>query len=217
MKNALLFAVGSIILFSGNAFSQAVVIDSDEYFKAIGAADTATQKLERRKIVKVNQILPIGPNEDGTGTRIKDEIHEFSPPNAMRQMFTETENGTKTEREFIKIGNAMYCREYGRKWVKTTNFCGETLLRGYTAESVDKFSKEATGGGEAAVTLYLMESTYGPEDYRDIEIRKIWVDSLGRITKEESKIRAVGADKDDYVRIVTYEYEPKLNIKAPLR
>lgn len=210
----------SVLVLSVGVFGQPVVIDRDEYFTAIGKADLAIAKLERRKIVRVDAITSIGNNEDGTGTKTIDEIHEFALPRSTRQAVTEIHNGSKWFREYIEIDSARYCRDGIQKWRKTIDFCGITALRGYSEGGVHKALKETIGAGTSAETLWTMESSYDFGGETATEIRKIWIDGLGRITKEESRSRSAGAEKDDFVRTAKYEYaptSPKIRIVAPIK
>ncbi len=195
-------------------FAQSISkIDEAEYWKAIYKADETIEKIERRKVEKISYM------ENGVEIRLKVNLFEHLPPNKFRQVLKETEFGKTTTIEFISINNSMYCKT-GTKWTRPTYWCGKSFLRSSVSDAVNEFTVETPDVKSNGVKIYRRYSEFGPEGRRSYDEEKIWIDEMGRITKEQGRSGDLDSDYSIIVVSITYEYlpkDPKIKIEAPIK
>jgi hypothetical protein len=207
-----------LVVVPAAGFAQAQPIPQSDYWAAIRSSNDKAQAIPHRKVVTEQSF------EGGVRLRSLAEVYEYLPPDSFKQTQHDYYKGSRFTDEFIRVGNVYYCRKQGEEWTKSDTWCGPRSFRSIPANAKVEFSRETIGIGSDAIYLYRTYATYtlegqNPNEERFYE-RKSWIDSLGRITKDETRMGTVESNHRLHLTSTLYEYDPaklKIEIEAPIK
>jgi hypothetical protein len=195
--------------------SQPRSISRESYWTVIRAGDDRTNALPHRKITTSETVTGV---KKEVSTK---DVAEYLPPDREKLLRTTYKNGKASTFELIRVGKDHYCREAGRSWVKSKNWCGPNEMYSQPASS-DTVTTVEVIGRDKKVEHYRYYSTYpswnSQDDRKGFTEINTWIDSQKRVMRSETRRGMVNSDEPIYVMSEEYEYEPfksALQIKAP--
>lgn len=202
----LLSAVASL------AFAQTKQISGNEFFTANSNAQQSMRERSWRTVMKTDTL-------DGTSvTKSISKIHERLLPDRERFLVTEKIGGKETRSEFIRIGFMEYRRENNEPWIsKDLRGSGNGIGSGSGGIACMQYTEEldAVEGVSARRLRQLsIEKTSEGLTFDDMSV---WLDQNGLFLKTE-RVKGLLEPRIEKTRsVMTYEYDPKIIIEAPIK
>jgi hypothetical protein len=212
MKSSVIFLLIFTAL-AGVVFGQAKEITEDEFRQAFQKAYEKLSEISYRE-KSVEEIY-----DDGKLSATVDNVTEFIPPDKYRYITVETFGEKSRRSEMIDIGGIFYCREDEGQWTRPENGClGGGAGSGRIPAVDQKITFEETKLDDADAKLYQEYMTYlYPKDKLSYNLDKFWINDKGLILRREMEDGSVEPRFLRSRRTVTYEYNPKIKIEAPVK
>lgn len=204
--------------FSVNSFSQTKEITQDNYYQPKREAYKTSVEISSRKISKKEYF------KDGKLVGTTDGIYETLPPDKLRYIYTEKENGITKKVEIIQIGKTYFCRTNDGDWKESKTWCSDGGFAALPDNANIKYTVEETKLDNQTVKLFQQNITY-KNNYSPNKDKeglsyihtKYWLNNKGLILREEVEYGLLEPKQVKSHTVETYEYNPKeLKIEAPL-
>jgi len=204
------------MIFASAANGQTHAINPDEYEKAIGSAETLSEKRVRRVTTLIET------RTKGRITSRERHLEEYVPPNRERFVDTITSGDVTATEEVIQIGRSGFQKKDATPWVEWTGQPFRAIGAGsyfrcseFSTELCTYTSVESELDGQV-VRLISRTGEVNLNGLPTREVNKVWISRDGALLKAEILIRE-GDSKEWTKRIVSkWEYDPLgLEIKAP--
>ncbi|MBK9165238.1 MAG: hypothetical protein IPM21_15290 [Acidobacteria bacterium] len=199
------------------AFGQIKEIKSDEYRKAFGDAHSKSRVVSRRVTQSIS-----GTRNDKPYSEVW--TYEYQLPDRIRYVHITTYSGKERRTEQIEIGDTKYCRRDNGKWELIKGPCiGGSVSGGPSGIISERFEREKSkkdGKDQVRFGEYITyKNNYSKTADSDGPLfwnSSFWVDSSGRLVRNEISTGFVKGPIVTYQNIETIEYDPNIKIEAPI-
>ena len=196
------------------AFAQTKQISANEFYTGNNNGQQLMRERSWRTVMRTDTL-------DGTSvTKSISKIHERLLPDRERFLVTEKTGDKETRSEFIRIGYMEYRRENNEPWVSKDlrgSGIGSGSGSGSGSVSCQQYTEETdTVEGISARKLrqLLIEKTSEGLSFDDMSV---WLDQSGLFLKTE-RVKGLLEPRIEKTRsVMTYEYDPKITIEAPIK
>jgi len=203
----LLSAVASL------AFAQTKQISANEFFTANSNAQQLMRERSWRTVMKTDTL-------DGASVaKSISKIHEKLLPDRERFLVTEKIGDKETRNEFIRIGYMEYRRENNEPWVSkdlrgSGNGSGSGSGGGVACMQYTEELDAVEGISARRLRQLSIEKTSQGLTFDDMSV---WLDQNGLFLKTE-RVKGLLEPRIEKTRsVMTYEYDPKITIEAPIK
>jgi len=203
----LLSAVASL------AFAQTKQISANEFFTANSNAQQLMRERSWRTVMKTDTL-------DGASVaKSISKIHEKLLPDRERFLVTEKIGDKETRNEFIRIGYMEYRRENNEPWVSkdlrgSGNGSGSGSGGGVACMQYTEELDAVEGVSARRLRQLSIEKTSQGLTFDDMSV---WLDQNGLFLKTE-RVKGLLEPRIEKTRsVMTYEYDPKITIEAPIK
>jgi len=205
----LLWAVASF------AFAQTKQISANEFYTANSNAQQLMRERSWRTVMKTD-------TQDGTSVaKSISKIHEKLLPDRERFLVTEKIGDRETRSEYIRIGFMEYRRENNEPWISkdlrgTGSGSGSGMGNGAGCSCVQYTEESDAVEGVSARRLRQL-SIEKNSDGLSFDDMSVWLDQNGLFLKTE-RVKGLLEPRVEKTRsVMTYEYDPKITIEAPIK
>ena len=203
----LLSAVASL------AFAQTKQISANEFFTANSNAQQLMRERSWRTVMKTDTL-------DGASVaKSISKIHEKLLPDRERFLVTEKIGDKETRNEFIRIGFMEYRRENAEPWISkdlrgSGNGSGSGSGGGVACMQYTEELDAVEGISARRLRQLSIEKTSQGLTFDDMSV---WLDQNGLFLKTE-RVKGLLEPRIEKTRsVMTYEYDPKITIEAPIK
>jgi hypothetical protein len=193
---------------------QEKTISEAEFDAALRRGISKMEALPRKTVIKRTEY------KSGKVSETRETVSEYLPPDKSRSLVTVTEGGAVSKTETISLKNAVYLRENGGKWVKqdsSQNGFGEIISAGVSnIKPENSYSVEEVKSGNKIIKIFTLYTTIDLVGGKIYTEEKTFIDDQGLIRKAATKVSHGAKDNLYSDEVITYEYNPKIKIKAPV-
>lgn len=208
------FFLGFFLVSHITFWAQSQPVERAEFFRLLNGATDRSKTYSYRRHFKGEY------SRNGAVEAESEELYEWVPSGDFRHRIVKFEKGKRSVEEIIKVGDRYFCRKDSSGWTVSEKWCGPSTFRAIPGTAKSSFTKESTGLGQARVTIFRWYATYTfPERQDEVEFMdsKTWIDEIGRVLKEESRMGILGSAHRDYLTSEWYEYDSRITIRVPVR
>lgn len=157
------------------------------------------------------------------------KIEEFVPPDRVRTFYKKVEGTVTQESETIRVGDKVYLRQPGEVWQVITpreprgggGMIGDGGGRAFklvpkTKTVVIRRLNEKLNDNITDYYEVTKETRFERIGLKRLSVSKYWFKKDGTLARTEATGSTKGARKHGR-RVITYEYDIKINIEAPIK